>query len=180
MSQTAIRPRRERMSYGDYIALGETLHHEYFDGWCEVNPPSRRHVKVARRITRILEDAAPPHLEVLPEFGWHMAEGYDFEPDIMVAERGAPGPDLLRVAPLIIVEVVSPSTRSVDMGRKMELYASGGCPIYWVVDPENDLIQVYYNEAGRFVRGVTVHPWETAHFEMVFDFTLDGPAIFAD
>lgn len=90
---------REAMPYGEYLAMGETMHYEYYDGELHMNPPSRRHVVIARRLTRLLEDAAPATCEVLPEFGWRMKAGYDFEPDVMVSERGAPGPDLLRVAP---------------------------------------------------------------------------------
>ena len=31
------------MSEDEFLALGETKHHEYYDGMCVVNPPSRRH-----------------------------------------------------------------------------------------------------------------------------------------
>ena len=32
------------MSYGEDLALGETMHHEYDDGEPHLHPPSRRHV----------------------------------------------------------------------------------------------------------------------------------------
>ena len=90
------------------------MHHEDDDGEPHLHPPSRRHVVIARRLTRLLEDAVPATCEVLPGFGWRMRVGSDFEPEIMVSERGAPGPDLLRVAPLLVVDVTSPSTKGDD------------------------------------------------------------------
>lgn len=47
---------------------------------------------------------------------------------------GSPGSDLLRVAPVLVVEVTSPSTRGEDLGRKLRAWADGGAPWYWVVD----------------------------------------------
>ncbi len=64
---------RTLMSYDAYLALGETKHHEYYDGLLYVNPPSRRHVLIARRLTRLFEDGCPEGYEVYPEWGWHAA-----------------------------------------------------------------------------------------------------------
>lgn len=61
------------MSFEEYQALGETKHTAYYDQLVHVNPPTRRHVQIARRLTRLLEDAVPPEYEVLPEAGWAVA-----------------------------------------------------------------------------------------------------------
>ena len=45
------------MAFAEYLALGETHHDEYYDGLVSVNPPTGHHVRVARRLTRVLEDA---------------------------------------------------------------------------------------------------------------------------
>jgi Uma2 family endonuclease len=39
------------------------------------------------------------------------------------------------VAPLLAAEVLSPGTRSIDLGAKRLAYAAGGVPHYWVIDP---------------------------------------------
>lgn len=166
------------MPYGEYLALGETMHYEYYDGELHMNPPSRRHVVIARRLTRLLEDAAPATCEVLPEFGWRMKAGYDFEPDIMVSERGAPGPDLLRVAPLLVVEVTSPSTKGDDWGRKMALYAEGGLLWYWVVEPDVDTLTVLHNDGGSF-QVVRRMEGGTVTLSEPFAIELDTASIFA-
>jgi Uma2 family endonuclease len=38
--------------------------------------------------------------------------------------------------PAIVIEVLSPSTKGIDLVRKRALYATAGIPEYWIVDPE--------------------------------------------
>lgn len=45
--------------------------------------------------------------------------------------------------PTLAVEVLSPSTRSKDMVKKLDLYMECGVKEYWVVDPMNETIAVY-------------------------------------
>ncbi len=56
-------------------------------------------------------------------------------PDLTVARRSDVTEKDLPAAPLLAVEVLSPSTRWIDLGRKKEILAEAGCPSYWVVDP---------------------------------------------
>jgi len=139
------------MSYDAYLALGETKHHEYYDGLLFVNPPSRRHVLIARRLTRLLEDACPENYEVYPEWGWRAAPQRDFEPDVMIASKDAPGEDLLRAAPLLVIEVTSRSTAGEDWGRKRDAYAAGGAAWFWIIDSESAEVTIMRNENGHFV-----------------------------
>jgi len=154
---------RTPMSWNDFQSLGETKHHEYYDGLTVVNPPSRRHVLVTKRLTRLLDQAAPAGHEALPEFGWQPADRTVFEPDVMLAATDAPGSDVLRAPPLIVVEVTSPSTRSDDLGRKMRAYAQGAAPWYWIADPDAGSLVVYRLTGGTYVeysRGSTARPLE--------------------
>ncbi|MCC8103563.1 MAG: Uma2 family endonuclease [Clostridiales bacterium] len=67
-----------------------------------------------------------------------------FEPDITVVcdsskldEKGCHG------APDWIIEIVSPSSRSMDYIVKMFRYSAAGVREYWIVDPEKDSVTVY-------------------------------------
>lgn len=42
---------------------------------------------------------------------------------------------------LLAVEVLSPSTRRIDRGRKRVLYQGAGVPEYWIVDPDERRIE---------------------------------------
>ena len=98
----------------------------------------------------MLQDARPPGYDVLSEWGWQIAPRTVCEPDVMVFPSDAPGEDLLRAAPLLVVEVTSRSTRSEDWGRKRELYAEGGAAWYWIVDPEAQVLTTMRNSGGLF------------------------------
>ena len=72
------------------------------------------------------------------------------EPDISVIcdrnkinEKGCYG------APDWIIEIVSPSSRSMDYFRKLIKYRIAGVKEYWVVDPEKTLTTVYSFERDR-------------------------------
>lgn len=45
--------------------------------------------------------------------------------------------------PTLAIEVLSPSTRSKDMLKKLDLYKQCGVKEYWIVDPQNAQIFVY-------------------------------------
>lgn len=67
------------------------------------------------------------------------------EPDLSVATgkitdyaRQHPGPDDV----LLVVEVAD-SSLSFDRGEKLRKYASAGIPTYWIVNLNNDTVEVY-------------------------------------
>jgi Uma2 family endonuclease len=45
-------------------------------------------------------------------------------------------------APIVVVEVLSPSTKSIDLNEKRAEYVKRGIPEYWIVDPDRAWVQV--------------------------------------
>lgn len=43
----------------------------------------------------------------------------------------------------MVIEVISESTRSKDMLKKLDLYMQCGVKEYWIVDPYNNQVLVY-------------------------------------
>lgn len=75
------------------------------------------------------------------------------EPDLFVLSpeeaaraRGVP----LAVRPALVVEVVSPATRTVDLGEKADDYRAAGVAEYWVVDPEAGRVVVHRLRGGAY------------------------------
>jgi Uma2 family endonuclease len=73
------------------------------------------------------------------------------EPDLFVLPpeevpraRGVP----LEVRPVLVVEVVSPTTRSMYLGEKAEDYRQAGIPEYWAVDAERREVVVHRLAGG--------------------------------
>ena len=96
----------------------------------------------------------------------------------MVFPSDAPGDDLLRAAPLLVVEVTSRSTRSEDWGRKRELYAQGGAACYWLVDPDTQEVTVMRNEGGAFAIARELKDGVAHELTQPFPVTLDLGSLF--
>jgi len=75
-------------------------------------------------------------------------EDSEAEPDLFVrAPRPASRRRVLKdwenaPAPLLVVEVLSPTTRRRDVHEKRDLYLSAGAGEYWVIDPDRHSIRV--------------------------------------
>lgn len=131
--------------------------YEVIEGTLLVTPaPSLRHQWVSSSLINLLQLAAPAALRVL-----HAPT------DVVLDDANALQPDLLVVRadnikhpdnplrPLLVVEILSPSTRLVDLTLKRSRYQTAGCPSYWVVDPDEpsltawDLVESVYVERGH-------------------------------
>jgi Uma2 family endonuclease len=78
------------------------------------------------------------------------------EPDVLVARKADLTPARHEGPPLLVVEVLSPSTRRIDLGTKRLAYEAAGVPAYWLVDPEVPSLTVLELDAGRYVERATV------------------------
>jgi Uma2 family endonuclease len=80
-------------------------------------------------------DVVQPDLVVIrtPRLGIYRPEGIIDEP------------------PDVVVEILSPSTRGIDLIRKTALYARSGVPEYWIADPERRILVIHKLQGGDFV-----------------------------
>ena len=58
----------------------------------------------------------------------------------------------MTLAPDWICEVVSPSTESVDRGKKLRIYAREGVAHAWLIDPLRRTLEVLLLESGRWTQ----------------------------
>ncbi len=87
------------------------------------------------------------------------------QPDLVfvaAAREGVLRDDWIRGAPDLVVEILSPSTESRDRGVKLKLYRRQGVPVYWLVDPEAEVVEVWSFGGGtarceRYTDRVPVH-----------------------
>ena len=81
----------------------------------------------------------------------HLDNENTYIPDAMiVCDRSKIQRDGVHGAPDLVVEVLSPSTSKNDRGAKMRHYAAAGVKEYWLVTPQQKLVEVYYNVDGHF------------------------------
>lgn len=140
--------------------------YELIDGVLIVTPSPRvRHQRVLANLFRILHESASPDLEVLfAPVDVLLADNTVLQPDLLVASREAFTETELAGPPLLAVEVLSPSTRSIDLLLKKERLQRAGCPHYWVIDPDEPSIIAWDLVDGSYVK--VAHAVATEAFEV--------------
>ncbi len=144
-----------KYTYEDYLKWPEGEHWELLHGVAYLGPaPSRAHQEVSTNLVRELSlffKGGPCRVYHAP-FDVRLTEdGIDekdcnnvVQPDVSVIcqedqldERGCKG------APDLIIEIVSPSSASLDYIKKKELYERHGVKEYWIIHPIDQILQVY-------------------------------------
>jgi len=137
------------MSWEEFLRLPDHPRNEWVDGEVLVMAPvAPSHGSAAGRLIRLLGSRLP-ELDVGPEVGVWLPRNRLRAPDVVVWE-GPNDEPWLTEPPVLVVEVLSPSTRSEDTVRKSTEYAEGGVGQYWIVDPEHSEIDVYANRDGAW------------------------------
>lgn len=111
--------------------------YELVDGALVVTPaPSRRHQMVSSRLHSALTTGCPDDLLVLAApLDFVIAEDTTLQPDLVVVETSVAHDESAELRPRLVVEILSPTTRLMDLHVKRDRYASAGVPAYWIVDP---------------------------------------------
>src|SRR6185369_39881 len=92
--------------------------------------------------------------------GYELPSGDTLEPDLSFVSserwRALPRPipeGFLRIAPTLVVEILSRSSASRDRHEKRAIYAQSGVEEYWLVDTARRQISVLVREGTDFDRG---------------------------
>ena len=145
----------------------------------QMTPPTRLHDQVVTRLLLQLHRQLPPGWSAESQFGVRM--GTDGRvPDVGVTRTGAPfhrgdvGVGAEHV--LLLVEVVSPSSRKNDRFFKPIDYALAGVPHFWRVEVEPELFVVTHDlVAGAYVETGVLRG--SAEVTQPLGLVLDVPAL---
>lgn len=147
---------KEKISYEDFIKYTEQSNnrYEYIDGEVYLlSSPSYFHQRIIVELMNIMYNwfdgkkckplTAPFDVTLVKDDKKNVAQ-----PDIMVIcdtdninEKGR-----YKGTPTLVIEVLSESTRRMDMLKKLDLYSSSGVSEYWIVNPFNREVYVYFYE----------------------------------
>jgi Uma2 family endonuclease len=165
---------RRKLDYSDLlVSPDDGKRCELVRGDLHVTPsPSTVHQRISKRLLLLLvgyfENRSIGEVFDAP-IDLILTEQDVFVPDLLVvgnpkhvSKRGIEGP------PLLVVEILSPSTRQVDHGLKARRYAELGVEHYWIVDPEGKRVDGHRLADGVFRRvaaakgdATLVHPdWD--------------------
>ena len=160
MSKTAL-------TYRDYEALpNDGRRYEIHDGELSVTPaPAFDHQLILSNLLRVLFEHVP---SVTP--GLVLPAPLDVILSDKPAETSIVQPDILYIAPdrmaranrrgveggpTLAVEILSPSTRTIDRVTKRALYARYDVPNLWIIDPDAQTIEAFTREGSRYVLAVS-------------------------
>lgn len=157
MGTVTTLPTGRAFTRGDLEAMPDDgRRHELIDGTLVVTPaPSLRHQIVSSRLIELLLAAAPPDVQVLhAPTDVVLDDATVLQPDLLVVRVDDLEDESAPLRPVLVVEILSPSTRQVDLTLKRSRYEAAGCPSYWVVDPdEPSLIAWELDDSGYVERG---------------------------
>jgi len=160
-------PVKRSASYQDLLQLPEHVVGEIVDGDLHVSPrPAPRHASAA---AGLIEELGPPFKRgrggpggwmILPEPELHLGA------DVVVPDLGgwrrARMPEMPVDLPYFVIspdwvgEVLSPSTASLDRGRKLGVYARERVGHFWIVDAIAQTLEILRLD-GETYRIVGVH-----------------------
>jgi Uma2 family endonuclease len=175
---------KERMTASEFFALPETnTPTELIDGELIVAPaPIPKHQGISGETYVVLRELIPNGSLFYAPIDVYLDEINIVQPDILwVAADGQCQITEKRLvgAPDLVVEIFSPGTSRRDRREKYALYERFGVREYWMIDPEEQFIEVYTLQDGRFLRQGVYTPDQTFESRVLGGKTVDVGKIFS-
>ena len=147
----AALPQEKPYTIDDIYALPDGKRAELIDGQIYyMAPPNTKHQRILSFLHLEIGNyirAKKGTCEVFPApFAVFLSadDSKYLEPDIsVICDKNKLNIHGCSGAPDWIIEIVSPSSRSMDYYTKLSLYRSAGVRDYWIVDPAKQLVLVY-------------------------------------
>jgi len=127
-----------------------------FYEWCrgeaiEMNQPTADHQRALGYIYQILLDVEEnSQFEALINLELSMPDSLR-APDVCLVRALKPGTTRTKTPTIIAVEILSPSTRRIDLVDKPTEYAEFGIQQYWIVDLKEPSITIQQNVDGNWI-----------------------------
>jgi Uma2 family endonuclease len=189
---------KKQSTYADLEAVPEHLVAEIIDGELLTHPrPSPRHGATASALGAELgarfqksrggsggsvfivepELHLGPHVVVPDIAGWHQSR-----------LRLLPDASFFEITPDWVCEILSGSTEKRDRTVKMRIYAEAGILHFWVIDPRQQILEVFELGQGRWTKigawnsadEVSAPPFDALSFSLADLWPLDRPLGFQD
>jgi Uma2 family endonuclease len=122
--------------------------YEVIDGELYVSPPPvREHQHASFELGYFIRHYLEEHpigVAYAAPFGVILTGLNGLQPDLIYISnerRGILTDQGVSGAPDLVIEILSPSTRSRDLGIKLRAYQGAGVPNYWIADPRDRTLQ---------------------------------------
>ena len=143
--EVATIDRSKEWTVDDYLQLEEGLLAQLIDGQLIMSPaPTTTHQRVLGRLYLLFEKLA--------------GEAFFSPVDLYINKKNVLQPDLVYISedkkeiitdrgiegvPDLVIEVISPSNSFIDRNTKRKKYLALGVTEYWIIDPNNETLEIY-------------------------------------
>jgi Uma2 family endonuclease len=175
MTHMPVRPRDRVWTIADLAELPDDgLRYELVDGTLLVSAaPSKVHQRVLGNLYAALRLACPVELEVFfAPTDYQPTSTRSLQPDLLVVRRDDPGQVAVTTPLVLAVEVLSPSSRSIDRVLKRALYEQSGVAHYWVVDTDQPSITAWTLGEGGYGESAVVSGGQVLSVEQPFPISV--------
>ena len=170
-----VLPRDHAWTVADLELLPDDgLRYELVDGTLLVSAaPGKLHQRAVGNLHMLLRAACPTELEVfLAPTDYQPTSTRSLQPDLLVVRRDDPGLKAVTTTLALAVEVLSPSSRSVDLVLKRELYRQAGVQSYWVLDPVEPSADIWQLAGGQYGEPIRVTGEDTLELTLPYALVL--------
>lgn len=175
------------MTYDEYCLLPDDgKQYQVIEGELFVSPaPRTTHQGIIVNLMTLLHTHVKAH---------NLGKVYVAPTDVLLSLTTVVQPDILFIRrenmgiitelniqgpPDLCIEVLSPSTESVDRERKMTVYARYGVQEYWIINPMRQMVSIYIRDGSIFALKVEATGNDTITSDVVTGFQTSAQFIFA-
>lgn len=139
----------------DYARLPEGYPAQLIEGCLVKDAASTyRHQRIQSLLFAQLVRLVPPELVLAAPADVVLGEHDVYQPDLIVLRKAPPRMQSDVGIPLLAIEVLSPSTRRQDREVKAKNLLAAGVDEVWLVDPEQEVIELHIIDGMQSVRGM--------------------------
>jgi len=184
----AVQQAEKLYTIDDYLAMpDEYPRYELLEGeLIEMVSPTSRHQRISRQLFTALNTHCAAH---------DLGEVFYAPLDVILSRTIVVQPDLLFIskarraeligeritgAPDLVIEILSPATSARDFNQKRKLYARHGVKEYWIVDPDDETIEVQRLQGNVFSTVALFEKGQTLTSPMFEGLNVDVGQVFVE
>lgn len=177
---------KKKFTYQDYQNLSEDIRYELIEGELIMTPsPTPHHQRISRKLEFLIEKFVNEN---------NLGEIFHAPCDVYLDEHNVVQPDIFFIskdrahiigekkiegAPDLIIEIVSENSVYKDTVQKKKIYANYGVKEYWIVVPEEKMVEVYYlREIGQYQLIQIYYESDTVEGKVLSGLKIDLKSIF--
>lgn len=179
--------KKTKYTVDDYMLLEEGAPFQLINYDLIMSPsPNNFHQRISFELSRQIGN----FLKAINDKGWavcapadvYFDDGNVFQPDLIYISENRKEEivkDRIEGAPDLVVEILSPSNAYYDLRQKKDMYEKYGVAEYMIIDPIQQIVEVYMLKEAVYILDQKVKQPGTFHSTVLNGFSVDLKELFA-